>query len=189
MWGHRVDGVEPDDAGVTVPRRARRRRRARWRAQYVVGADGLRSTVRGARSASRSSAPPGQPDVDDAFLVVDVRADLPFPAERRFFFDPAWNPGRQVLLHPQPDRVWRIDWQVPAGFDLAAEQASGGVDSRIRAVIGDATPYEVDVELALHRAATAGRAVPRRAGLPRRRRRARHECVRRARDEQRHPGR
>ena len=41
-----------------------------------------------------------------------AQVHLPFPAERRFFFDPAWNPGRQVLLHPQPDRVWRIDWQV-----------------------------------------------------------------------------
>jgi hypothetical protein len=33
--------------------------------------------------------------------------------------------------------VWRIDWQVPDGFDLAAERASGGLDKRIRAVVGD----------------------------------------------------
>ena len=44
----------------------------------------------------------------------DVQARLAFPHERRFFFDPPENPGRQVLIHPQPDDTWRIDWQVPA---------------------------------------------------------------------------
>src|SRR5919197_1004807 len=52
--------------------------------------------------------------------LSDIRADLPFPSERRFFFDPEWNPGRQVLVHQQPDSVWRIDWQVPPDFDIAA---------------------------------------------------------------------
>jgi pentachlorophenol monooxygenase/3-(3-hydroxy-phenyl)propionate hydroxylase len=74
----------------------------------------------------------------DQFLIADVKAKLPFAAERRFFFDPEWNPGRQVLVHPQPDNVWRIDWQVPEDFDLAAERANGGLDRRIRTVVGDA---------------------------------------------------
>jgi hypothetical protein len=49
-----------------------------------------------------------------------------------------WNPGRQVLLHPQPGGVWRIDWQVPDGFDLDAELRGDGLDKRIRAVVGEA---------------------------------------------------
>jgi hypothetical protein len=53
-----------------------------------------------------------------------------------------WNPGRQVLIHPCPDSTFRIDWQVPPDFDLAAEEASGGLDRRIRQVIGD-RPHEV----------------------------------------------
>jgi hypothetical protein len=57
--------------------------------------------------------------------------------ERRFYFDPAANPGRQVLLHPQPDSVWRIDWQVPDGFDLSADP----LDDRVRAIVGNAA-YE-----------------------------------------------
>jgi len=144
-WAHRVDrvdGIRPDAAGVDVAATGPDGAVRRWRAQYVVGADGGRSTVRGALGIA-FEPPPGQPDVDDPYLVVDVRAELPFPAERRFFFDPPWNPGRQVLLHPQPDGVWRIDWQVPPGFDLGAETASGGLDERIRAVVGDATAYEV----------------------------------------------
>ncbi len=42
-----------------------------------------------------------------------------------------------MLVHPQPDSVWRIDWQVPADFDLDADQASGTLDERIRRIVGD----------------------------------------------------
>ncbi len=80
---------------------------------------------------------------DDRFLICDIRTDLPgWATERRFFFDPEWNPGRQVLVHPCPDGTFRIDWQVPADYDLDAEVASGALDRRIRAIIGD-RPYEI----------------------------------------------
>jgi len=80
---------------------------------------------------------------DDRFLICDIRTDLPgWATERRFFFDPEWNPGRQVLVHPCPDGTFRIDWQVPADYDLDAEVASGALDQRIRAIIGD-RPYEI----------------------------------------------
>ena len=66
---------------------------------------------------------------DDHFLICDVRADLPgWEHERRFYFDPRWNPGRQVLIHPCPDSTFRIDWQVPPGFDLDEEERDGGLD-------------------------------------------------------------
>ncbi|MDN5854515.1 MAG: FAD-dependent monooxygenase, partial [Actinomycetia bacterium] len=74
---------------------------------------------------------------DDRFLTCDVRAELEQPAERHFHFDPAWNPGRQVLIHPCPGSSYRIDWQVPPDFDLDTEIATGGLDRRIRHVIGD----------------------------------------------------
>jgi 3-(3-hydroxy-phenyl)propionate hydroxylase len=80
---------------------------------------------------------------DDRFLICDIRTDLPgWATERRFHFDPSWNPGRQVLVHPCPDSTFRIDWQVPPGYDLDAERASGALDRRIRAVIGE-RPYEI----------------------------------------------
>src|SRR5690606_37928628 len=41
-----------------------------------------------------------------------------------------------------PDSTYRIDWQVPPDFDLAAEEASGALEQRIRAVIGD-RPYDL----------------------------------------------
>lgn len=125
-WGRPVTGLEQDAGGVRVTAGAD------FEAAYAVGADGVRSTVRerlGIGFPGHSYA--------DRFLIADVRADLPFPRERRFFFDPPFNPGRTVLVHPQPDSVWRIDWQVPPDVDAEAERASGALDRRIRAVVSD----------------------------------------------------
>ena len=105
---------------------------------HLIAADGQRSAVR-----ESLGLPFDGMSFPDKFLIADIRAELGFSVpERRFYFDPPWNPGRQVLLHPQPGGVWRIDWQVPDDFDLARERASGGLDERIRAVVGTAG-YEV----------------------------------------------
>jgi 2-polyprenyl-6-methoxyphenol hydroxylase-like FAD-dependent oxidoreductase len=119
-------------AGVLARTWADGRAAASARGSHLIGADGSRSAVRdllGIGFPGRSYA--------DQFLICDIRADLPFPNERRFFFDPSWNPGRQVLVHQCPGGIWRIDWQVPAGFDLDTERASGTLDARIKQVTGD----------------------------------------------------
>ena len=101
---------------------------------HCIAADGPRSTMRELLGLSFDGH-----SFDDQFLITDIRAKLDFPVpERRFYFDPAVNPGRQVLLHPQPDSVWRIDWQVPEDFDLTADRTAGGLDRRVRAIVGNA---------------------------------------------------
>lgn len=132
-FGAPVTGVRQSRDGVTLTVEGG----PDVRASYVVGADGGRSTVR--RQVGLGF--PGH-SFDDRFLVADVRADLPFPDERRFHFDPPFNRGRQVLVHPQPDGVWRIDWQVPPETDVEGERRTGRLDRRIRAVVGDAD-YEL----------------------------------------------
>jgi len=106
--------------------------------RYAVAADGARSQVRRLLGIDF----PGHTHAD-RFLIADIRAELPFPAERRFWFDPPFNPGRAVLIHPQPDGIWRIDWQVPGDFDLDAERESGRLEQRIRQIIGDVDYAEV----------------------------------------------
>lgn len=132
-WNCRLTGFEQDPEGVTLALDGRPGLRASW----LVGCDGARGTVRGLAGIGF----PGH-SYRDRFLIADVRADLPFPNERRFFFDPPFNPGRQVLIHPQPDRVWRFDWQVPPGTDVEEERRTGRLDGRIRAITGS-TPYEL----------------------------------------------
>jgi 3-(3-hydroxy-phenyl)propionate hydroxylase len=127
-WGHEVTGVahDPDGVEVSTPHGA-------FRGSHLIAADGARSSVR-----ELLGLPFDGMSFPDKFLIADIRAELGFPVpERRFFFDPVWNPGRQVLLHPQPGGVWRIDWQVPADFDIEVELRGGGLDKRIRAVVGE----------------------------------------------------
>ena len=79
----------------------------------------------------------------DQFLICDIRTEMPgWEQERRFYFDPPWNPGRQVLIHPCPNSTFRIDWQVPPEYDLASEEASGALDTADPQIIGD-TDYEI----------------------------------------------
>jgi 2-polyprenyl-6-methoxyphenol hydroxylase-like FAD-dependent oxidoreductase len=136
-WGQRVVGLRQDADGVRLSC-ATADGTAELTAAYAVGTDGGHSSVRQLLGMGF----PGHSH-DDLFLICDIRARLPFPRERRFFFDPPWNPGRQVLVHPQPDDTWRIDWQVPSGTDVDVERASGALDRRIRQVVGPDTEYEL----------------------------------------------
>ena len=139
-WGHRVVGIDQDDDGATVTCVADGADEpVRLRTPYVVVCAGARSDeLRSLLGVTFE----GQ-TFDDRFLIADIRAHLPgWARERRFYFDPAWNPGRQVLIHPCPDSVYRIDWQVPADYDLEAERASGALDARIRKIVGEAQ-YEI----------------------------------------------
>ncbi len=136
-WGHRVVALEQDDAGVRV-RCETAAGPVDLRAAYVLGCTGARGGLRELLGLGF----PGR-SFDDQFLICDVRTDLPgWESERRFYFDPSWNPGRQVLIHPCPDSTYRIDWQVPPDYDLDDDVASGGLDRRIREVIGDRS-YDV----------------------------------------------
>ncbi|MDN3352114.1 FAD-dependent monooxygenase [Actinomadura sp. DC4] len=133
--GHEVDGLRQDDGGVTL----HCANGETVRASHVIACAGAHAgAVRGALGVRFDGRAFG-----DEFLICDIRARLPgWESERRFYFDPEWNPGRQVLIHPCPDSTYRVDWQVPPGFDLAAEEAGGGLDRRIRQIIG-AVPYEL----------------------------------------------
>ncbi|NYJ07250.1 FAD-dependent monooxygenase [Petropleomorpha daqingensis] len=134
-WGTPVTGIGQDEDGVTLTCADGSEVRGSY-ALVCTGArgDDLRSAL-GLSFQGRA--------FEDRFLICDIRAELPgWQTERRFWFDPEWNPGRQVLVHPCPGSTFRIDWQVPPDFDLLAEEASGGLDRRIRQVIGD-RPYEV----------------------------------------------
>ena len=127
-WNAHVSDLRQDGDGVTALLDGG----GEVRGAYAVGCDGARSTLRevlGVGFHGRSHL--------DRFLIADVRAAMPFPRdERRFFFDPPENPGRTMLVHPQPDDEWRLDWQVPGDTDDVAERRSGRLDERIRRVAG-----------------------------------------------------
>jgi len=135
-WQHKVTGLTqaPDSVTLDVDAPSGSMQVS---ASYVLACDGARSTVRKLLDLEF----PGR-SFDDRFLIADVRASLDLPPEPRFYFNHPAHPGPTVLIHPQPDNVWRIDWQIGSGVDVDAERSPARMDARIRAFIGD-VPYEL----------------------------------------------
>jgi 2-polyprenyl-6-methoxyphenol hydroxylase-like FAD-dependent oxidoreductase len=129
-FDRRVSALWQDEQGVTVSTSDG----TVLRGSHCVAADGARSTVRELLGLPF----PGH-SFSDRFLVADVRvhAGAARP-ERHFYFDPPSDPGGQVLLHPQPDGVVRVDQRVPEDFEPSGER----VAARVRNVVGDG-PHEV----------------------------------------------
>lgn len=137
-WSHRVTSIVQTRDGATVSGMADDGAfeiRTPWVVMCAGGhCDGLRACL-GVEFHGRSHA--------DRFLICDIRTELPdWRTERRFYFDPEWNPGRQVLIHPCPDSTFRIDWPVGEEYDVDAERRTGALDQRIRRIVGDAA-YEI----------------------------------------------
>ncbi len=102
-------------------------------ASYVVACDGSRSTVRnsmGLESQGRI--------FQDRFLIADVRMTADFPTERWFWFDPPFHPNQSVLLHRQPDNVWRIDFQLGWDADPEEEKKPENIRPRVQALLDKA---------------------------------------------------
>lgn len=134
-WNHKVTGISQTESGVTLTVETPLGETS-IQAAYALACDGARSTLRRLLGLDF----PGR-TFNDYFLIADIRADLNFPHEPRFFFSHPSTPGQTVLIHPQPDGVWRIDWQIGAQANAEKEMGPHAMDHRIRALIGD-TPYE-----------------------------------------------
>ncbi len=138
-WGLTVEAVEQDADSITLVCRLADGSLERVTGAWCIAAPGNKGhLVREMVGMSFEGT-----TFEDQFLICDIRTTLPgWELERRFYFDPEWNPGRQVLIHPCPDSTYRIDWQVPPAYDVEAEEASGALDARIRQIVGDAA-YEI----------------------------------------------
>ena len=111
-------------------------------AEHVVACDGARSSVRqliGQEAKGRT--------FKDRFLIADVKMAADFPAERWFWFDPPFHPGQSVLLHKQPDGVWRIDFQLGWDADPEAEKQPERIVPRVRALLAHSAMKDAPFEL------------------------------------------
>ena len=125
-WGHSMISVEDGDEPVRLAVRCASGDYAA-EARYVVAADGGRSTVRRCLGAALVGK-----TFDATFVIADVRLDVDLPSGRRMWFDSPWNPGGSVIMHLQPDQIWRFDYSVPDGSDPDYEASPEQVLLRIR---------------------------------------------------------
>jgi 3-(3-hydroxy-phenyl)propionate hydroxylase len=108
-------------------------------ARYAVAADGSRSPVRTMMGLDRQGR-----TFKDRFLIADVKMEADFPTERWFWFDPPFHPNQSVLLHRQPDNVWRIDFQLGWDADPVVEKSPEHVIPRVRALLGPDVKFELE---------------------------------------------
>ncbi|CAD6557447.1 FAD-dependent oxidoreductase [Paraburkholderia metrosideri] len=109
------------------------------RGRYVVAADGSRSPMRRLMGLDSKGV-----TFKDRFLIADVKMEADFPTERWFWFDPPFHPNQSVLLHRQPDNVWRIDFQLGWDADPVLEKTPERVIPRVRALLGADAKFELE---------------------------------------------
>jgi 3-(3-hydroxy-phenyl)propionate hydroxylase len=114
------------------------------RADWLVACDGGRSTVREQLGLQLKGI-----QYEGRYVIVDVVQKstrlLSKPVERLAWFDPPTNPGSTILMHRQPDDVWRIDYQVRDDEDPAEAVKPENVLPRVKAHLewmGESEPWE-----------------------------------------------
>lgn len=140
-WDNEVTGLKTEEDGVTLAIAAPTGD-YRLKARYLLAADGARSAIRGMMKLRLQ----GQ-NLPGAYVIADVRMDHDYPTERRAFFDPPGNPGGTVLIHKQPDNIWRIDYQVQAGETADEALKEERIRARVQAIlddIGHAGPWDLE---------------------------------------------
>ncbi|KRC18404.1 FAD-dependent oxidoreductase [Acidovorax sp. Root217] len=139
-WHNKVTGIAPRDDGalltIETPEGC-----YSIDAQWVAACDGSRSPLRqlmGLESKGRI--------FQDRFLIADVKmaSSADFPTERWFWFDPPFHPNQSVLLHRQPDNVWRIDFQLGWNADPEEEKKPENILPRVRALLGPDAQFELE---------------------------------------------
>ena len=112
----------------------------RLRADWLVACDGGRSTVREQLGLQLKGT-----QYDGKYVIVDIRQKTKRAVERLAWFDPPSNPGSTILMHRQPDDVWRIDYQIRDDEDPVEAVKPENVLPRVQshlAMIGEAEPWE-----------------------------------------------
>jgi 3-(3-hydroxy-phenyl)propionate hydroxylase len=99
---------------------------------YVLAADGARSPIRSALGLRLKGD-----NYEGRYVIADIRMDHDFPTERRAFFDPSGNPGGTVLIHKQPDDIWRVDYQLREGESEQDALREENIRTRVGAILAD----------------------------------------------------
>lgn len=109
-------------------------------ADWVVACDGGRSTARDLLGLRLEGM-----QYEGRYVIVDIEQRTQRPTERLAWFDPPSNPGSTILMHRQPDDVWRIDYQLGDDEDpeeaVKEENVLARVESHLR-MIGENEPWK-----------------------------------------------
>ncbi|HBS84635.1 MAG TPA: FAD-dependent oxidoreductase [Halomonas campaniensis] len=137
-WKHKVIDVDaqPDSTAIKV---STQDGDYSLTCDYLLVSDGANSRIRDMLGLDCK----GQV-FQDRFLIADVVMKADFPTERWFWFDPPFHPNQSVLLHKEPDNVWRIDFQLGWDADPEEEKKEENIRPRVQAMLGPDVEFELE---------------------------------------------
>jgi 3-(3-hydroxy-phenyl)propionate hydroxylase len=106
--------------------------------KYLAACDGSRSTIRHLMQLEMHGA-----RFEERFLIADFKMTADFPSERWFWFDPPFAKGQSILLHKQPDDLWRLDFKLGKTADASIAKETDWIKEKIKCVVGT-RPFELD---------------------------------------------
>ncbi|MEY4882564.1 MAG: hypothetical protein RIS34_418 [Pseudomonadota bacterium] len=138
-WSSKVVAVRPQADGAVVEIESADGHHTVF-ADWVVACDGGRSTVREQLGLQLQGT-----QYEGRYVIADVVQKTKRDVERLAWFDPPSNPGSTILMHRQPDDVWRIDYQIRDDEDPLEAVKPENVLPRVQShlsMIGENEPWE-----------------------------------------------
>ncbi len=108
-WRSEVTGLQSGPDGVELTITDPQKTYA-LKADWLLAADGARSALRRMMGLKLRGE-----NYEGRYVIADVQMEHDYPTIRRALFDPECRPGGTVLIHKQPDNIWRIDYQLASG--------------------------------------------------------------------------
>jgi 3-(3-hydroxy-phenyl)propionate hydroxylase len=140
LWGSRIIKVDHQADGSVLTVEGASGQQQIIKADYLLACDGGRSTVREQLGLQLEGV-----QYDGKYVIVDIEQDTQRPVERLAWFDPPSNPGSTILMHRQPDNIWRIDYQVRDDEDPLEAVKPENVLPRVKShleMIGETSPWK-----------------------------------------------
>jgi 3-(3-hydroxy-phenyl)propionate hydroxylase len=135
-WGHEVVELGATDASASITV-STKTGSYQIDTDWLIACDGNKSKIRDLMNLDFEGRV-----FEDNFLIADIKMKGECPSERWFWFDPHFNPGQSVLMHKQPDDVWRLDFQLGWNIDRDVCIKPENVEPLVRAMLGEDVEFE-----------------------------------------------
>ena len=112
-WASKIINCKPAVDGVTV-RVENALGSYQTHTDWLIACDGGQSFIRSSLGLELQGT-----GYQGRYAIVDIELASDHPAERRAWFDPPWARGTTILMHRQPDNLWRVDYQLAGSVDAA----------------------------------------------------------------------
>lgn len=140
-WQSEVTGVRDIENGVEVSVTDTLESYT-FETDWLLACDGGKSPVRKMRGLRLKGE-----NYEGRYVIADVQLDHDYPTIRCALFDPDCRPGGTVLIHRQPDNIWRIDYQLHDQESTEEAMREDNIRAGVAGVlhdIGHTGPWELE---------------------------------------------